>query len=149
MKPRQLRRSGLTLVESALVFQVVLILVLVLFDLGQAVLHQHLLTDAAQHVARQASVHGTLADETGTWGPAPLGPVPADNAHPACGEARRMLIGFTPSEVTVRVEWLDGEATPGRRVRVTLTTDHRLIVGHLWNGGTVSLKAVSIAIIAH
>ena len=68
------RRPAVTLIESAVIFLVFLTLLLGLFDLGTALFESHVLTDTARQAARQASVHGQLADALGSWAPPPWAP---------------------------------------------------------------------------
>lgn len=142
-------RPGVTFAESALVFLVFLAFVLGMFDLGMAVFQNHILTDTACYVARQASVHGAGAAVLGPWGPATVGPVSATDSSPACVAASNYLTGFDPAAVTVLVEWPDGGNTVGMRVRVTLTTNHTLLFPQFCGGNSLPLQAVATTIVLH
>ncbi len=137
------RRSGAALVEGVITFGVLLTLALVTFDLGLAVFRWHLLAEAARVGARQAAVHGELADALGAWGPATVGPVPATDPHPAVQAVAPYLVGLDPQAVTVTVEWLDGGTGRGMRVRMSLSAPHALV------GPSLTLRASSTVPIEH
>ena len=64
-------RRGAAMVETALVLNIYMLLILGTCDLGIAVHRNNTLSQAARHGARQASVHGALAAPSmAAWGPA-------------------------------------------------------------------------------
>src|SRR5438552_3651889 len=63
------RRRGASALEAALTLSILITLVLGMLDLGLWVARQQMLAHAARQIARQAVVHGSLADKLGKWGP--------------------------------------------------------------------------------
>lgn len=143
------RRPGATLVEGVIVLGVLLTLVVGTFDLGTAVFRQHQLTYAAKATCRAATVHGSEARALGPWGPAAVGPCAASGAGAILAEARTHLCSLSPSAVTVRVEWPDGDNEPGSRVTVALETSYQPALTGLFGAGPISLTASSTMSISH
>jgi Flp pilus assembly protein TadG len=143
------RRSGATLVEGAVVLGVLFLLVLAMLDLGILVFRQHVLSSAARHLSREASVHGSRATLLGPWGPNNVGPVAASHTGPIPSAVRPELFGMDPAEVTVTAEWPDGTNEAGSRVRITLTTDHRLVLASVFGSSPRRLVATSTVPISH
>ena len=143
------RRSGVTLVEGAIVLGVLFVLVLGTLDLGILIFRQHVLSAAARHVSREASVHGAKAVVLGSWGPATVGPVPATDLGPIPTAVRPHLYGLSPAAVTVTAEWPDGTNEPGARVRVTLASDYRPVLASLFGADARRLTLVSTVPISH
>lgn len=142
------QRRAATLVESAVIFAVFIILILGFLDLGVGVLRYHLLAQAARQGARQTIVHGELASEFGSWGPTALGPITAADPHPLAQTVHRSLVGMDPASVTIQAEWLDGHNRPGGRVRVMITAAYRPAVTLVFNA-PIHLRASSTMTIAH
>lgn len=143
------RRRGATLVEAAVVFLVFLTLILGALDLGIAVFRSHVLAGAARQAARQAVVHGSMATPLGTWGPAPVGPVTAEDPSPLPQAVAAYLPGLDPASVTVQAEWPDGGNAWGQRVRVTVTAPYQPALTGLFGAGPITLSATATMRIAH
>ena len=89
-------RNGVTMVEMAIVLMVFLTLVLGMLDLGIAVFRHHVIAEAARQGARQAIVHGSLADKLGPWGPDTFSG-PADTSSSLVDAIRPCLAGMDPA----------------------------------------------------
>lgn len=143
------RRSGGTLVETAITLSVFLLMVLGMLDLSVAVFRMHLLTEAARQGTRQTIVHGSLAAAAGSWGPQTIGPVAVKDAGPLGEVIQAHLTGMDPAAVMVLVEWLDGSNQPDMRVRITLTYPHQPIMVAVLGSNPLGLTATSTMRIAH
>lgn len=98
------RGSGQTLVEFALVFPVIVLLLFGVFDLGRAVYAYNTVANAARVGARVAAVN-QLAPPTSNTACAEDMPI-EDTANPhwsirACAAASAISLGVSPSSVTV------------------------------------------------
>ncbi|NQV28384.1 MAG: pilus assembly protein [Rhodopirellula sp.] len=139
-------RCGAVMVETAIVLSVFLLLILGTLDLGIATYRYNTLSQAARQGARQAIVHGKLAPPAMTaWGPATYTGTAGDGSVYAQAVSP-MLVGFTLSNVTIKVEWPDGGNTLQQRVRYTVTTPYQPA---FFFGSTSTLSAVSTMPIAH
>jgi len=145
----RLLRRGATLVETAVILNVFLVLILGTFDFGLATYRYNTLSQAARQGARQAAVHGELAAPAmSIWGPGTYTGTAADGSQQAQAVSP-MLAGFALSTVTIRVEWIDGGNKIQQHVRYTVSTPYRPIVGSLFGGTTYTLSAASTMPIAH
>jgi Flp pilus assembly protein TadG len=145
----QTSRRGAVLVEGAIVLTVFLLLVLGTFDLGIATYRFNTLSQAARQGARQAAVHGALANSTmGIWGPTTYAGT-ADDGSPYAQAVAPMLVGFPPSSVTITVEWIDGGNAVQQRVRYTVSTTWTPTVTALFSSASYAQSAASTMPIAH
>jgi hypothetical protein len=135
-------------VETAIVVTVFLILVFGILDFGLGVLRYHLLDQLARQCARQAIVHGSMADRLGTWGPASYSGTGADS-HPIVQSVQSSLIGLEPSDVQIQVQWVDGSNDVEQLVRVTASAPYQPIVTFIIGSPTFTLRASSAMPIAH
>jgi Flp pilus assembly protein TadG len=147
--PAYRRRSGATLVEGVIVLGVLFLVVIAMLDLGILVFRQQVLSAAARHLSREASVHGSKALILGSWGPATVGPVAASGSGAIPTAVRPQLHGLAPSEVTVTAEWPDGTNDPGARVRITLASDYQPVLTSLFGSAPRRLSAMSTVPISH
>src|SRR5438552_607017 len=77
-------RRGITLVETAIVLNVFLLLILGTLDLGIATYRYNTLSQAARNGARQAAVHGALAAPAlAAWGPGTYSGTAGDGSQQA------------------------------------------------------------------
>jgi Flp pilus assembly protein TadG len=142
-------RRGATLVEFAVVLSVFLLLILGTLDLGIATYKYNTLSQAARQGARQAVVHGALAAPAMTeWGPSAYEGTAADGSEQAQA-VTAMLAGFKLSEVTIRVEWIDGGNKVQQRVRYSVSTEYRPIVSSFFSQASYTLSAASTMPITH
>jgi hypothetical protein len=147
--PRLRSRSGVTIVESAIVLTVLTLIVVGILDVGIAVLRYNSLSDAARRLARTVVVHGAMAEpQHAIWGPDEYSAAASDNSAIAAA-VRPLLIAASPDDVSIHVEWIDGGNEPDQRVRVTLRHTHAHFVPSLMGGSPVPLEAVSTMRIAH
>lgn len=117
---RRSRRSGVAMVESAFVLSILLTVLLLIVDLGLAVLNYNTLSAAARRTARAAVVRGEQAAKKGTsWGPDSYQATAADSSEIAA-VVRSSLATNSPDDVSVEVEWPDGGHRIDQRVRVKL-----------------------------
>ncbi|MBS0265743.1 MAG: pilus assembly protein [Planctomycetes bacterium] len=142
-------RRGATLVETAIVLAVFLLLILGTVDLGLAVFRYNVLSEAARTGARVASVHGALAPAAmGTWGPATYSGTASDGSAYAQAVAP-LLAGFTLSRVNIQVEWIDGGNALQQRVRYTVSTTYRPIAVAFFTRSSYVHTASSTMRISH
>jgi hypothetical protein len=151
-------RRGATLVETAVTILAFLVLVLGMLDLGVGVLHRHMLSDAARHGARLASVHGEKAGPGSVWGTSRIDLTADSDAHPIVGAIRPLLTGFDLSKTHVIVEWPGADGvTPdsddsnkiGQPVRVTVYTGYQPLVTYIFGTPSIKLTATSTMLILH
>lgn len=146
---RRSARRGVTLVETAIVLNVFLLLILGTVDLGIATLRYNTVSQAARQGARQASVHGALAAPSmTTWGPGTYSGTAGDGSPQALAVSP-MLVGFTLNNVIIKVEWIDGGNNVQQRVRYTVSSSYRPIVTSFFTKSSYALSASSTVPIAH
>ena len=144
------RKSGATTVEMALALSLFLALILGSVDLGYGVFRQHVLSQAARHLARHAIVRGQLADRLDAWGPDPISDT-ASSGHEVMQYIAPKLIGWDLDEVQVGVTWLDGDndVRNGDRVHVEIRSPYRPIMTFIFGNPSIELSATSTMSIAH
>jgi hypothetical protein len=147
---RARRRRGTTLVELAICIMVFLTFVLGFIDLGVGLLRYHQLTDAVRHLARQAAVHGNLADKLGPWGPATLSGT-ADAAGPISDTLRQRLTGIPADQVSYTVNWIDGgnDVMVDHRVQVIASFNFQPTITFIFGSPTINLQSTAVVHIAH
>lgn len=136
----------------AIVVTVFLTLVLGMLDLGIAVLRKHQIAQAARQGARQAIVHGSLANASmGTWGPASWSGTADGGGHEILNFIEPMLAGMDPSTVQVQVAWPDGgnSVDVDDHVHVTVSTDYQPMMTFIFGNPTFTLQATSTMQVAH
>jgi len=122
------RRRGACALESAVVLPVVLFLLFSMLDLALATIRFNVLAEGSRRIARQAILHGSLvSSQTESWGPAPFNGT-ADDDSQLCTPLQGMLPTMDYQLVLVRVEWLDGDNSPGDRILVETSYPHRTII---------------------
>ncbi len=143
-------RRGATVAELAVVMGIFLTLVLGMLDLGLGVFRYNLLAQAARQGARQAIVHGDMADRLGTWGPGAYSGTAADGTEIALA-IQPLLRGIDPAQVSIQAEWLDGgnEVAEEHRVRITVSTPYQPAMTFIFGNPTFTLEATSTMAIAH
>jgi Flp pilus assembly protein TadG len=142
-------RRGASLIETAVVLNVFLLLTLGACDLGVAVYRNNTLSQAARQGARQAAVRGALAAPSMTgWGPATYEGTAGDGSDYASAVSP-MLVGMTLSNVAIKVEWIDGGNAVQQRVRFTVSTPYRPLITSVFSSSTYTLSAASTMPIAH
>lgn len=149
-KRRRSNRRGATTVEMAIILMTFLVLVFGMLDLALGVLRYNTLAQAARQVAREAIVHGSLADRLGPWGSGSYSGSAADS-HPIAQfiQEYSSLNVFDLSEVTVQVEWPDGANEFQQRVHVTVSMPYRPIITFIFGNPVFTLEATSEMPIAH
>jgi hypothetical protein len=107
------------------------------------------MAEAARRVARSAIVHGAKSTASqGQWGPAEL-ELDAAEDHPAAACVRDVLMTLNPSQVHIRLRWLDGGNEPDDRVEVTVTFVHHPVVTFTGLYDQLDLSGQSTMRIAH
>lgn len=117
------RRAGAALVEAALVLSALLFTIFALFDLGLAVLRLSVLSAAADHALRYASLHGEYAEADDQLGPNLLEGNAGDGT-PLAAVMGPPLITVDHANVLYSVAWPDGTNNVGDRVMVEVTYPH-------------------------
>ena len=142
-------RRGAAMLETAISLLAFLILLFGMLDIGVAVIRHHLLTHAANAVCRQVIVHGSLATKLGVWGPGSYSGT-ASSATPISTTAANHLAGLDTSQVTVRVDWIDGgNDRRDQRVRVILSMPYQPIATFIFGNPRFTLSATAVMPIAH
>ena len=137
------------MLETAIILNVFLMLILGTFDLGIATYRYNTLSQVARQGARQAIVHGSLASPAMTaWGPTTYNGTAGDGSVYAQAVSP-MLVGFVLGNVTIKVEWLDGGNAVQQRVRYTVTTTYRPIITSFFSSSSFTQSAASTMPIAH
>jgi Flp pilus assembly protein TadG len=132
-----------------MVLSVFLLLVIGGMDLGIATYRYNTLSLVAREGARQAAVHGSLAAPAMTvWGPATYSGTAGDGSVYALAVSP-MLVGFTLTNVSIKVEWIDGSNNIQKRVRYTVTTTYKPIVASFFSSSSYTQTAASTMPIAH
>jgi len=144
---RPVRRSGVTLIESALTLILVLTLSLGMLDFGIAVYRYNMLSEASRQLARQGIVHGKMANQLGSWGASAYNGSGADGS-PIATAVRKYLVGVNPADVIIEVRWPQGSNDVDRTLHVTLKTTYRPLLIWIFNQ-TFTLQADSEMQIAH
>jgi Flp pilus assembly protein TadG len=142
-------RRGAALVELSVVLMVFLTLVLGMLDLGIGVFEYNTISQVARAGARKAVIHGSMAGAMGEWGPTTYGPVAATDTNPIAQAIQPSLAGLDSTKVTIKVEWLDSDNQPEKRVRVTVTYPFQPMMTFIFGNPTITLSAVSVMPIAH
>lgn len=146
-------RRGASLIETAGVIAVFLILVLGMLDLGIGVFRYHLVSHAARQGARMVIVHGSMASKLGTWAPPSPGTpftTKGDGTDPIAQAMQPYLTGLNRSEVTITVTWMTGTEPDGtNRVQVEVNTPYRPMMTFLVRPDPLTLSASSTMYIAH
>lgn len=144
------KRLAATTVEMAFALSLFLTLILGFVDLGYGVFRQHVLSQAARQLARQAIVRGQLADRLTTWGPGAIA-VSADEGHEAAEYIAPKLIGWNLSEVNLEVSWMDGgnDVRHDHRVHVELSAPYRPVMTFIFGQPSIALRASSTMSVAH
>ena len=143
------KRGAATLVESAIVLPVCLLLLLGMLELSIALVRHTVMSETARRVARAAIIHGAMSEAAqGQWGPAPLSLSAADS-HLAAEAAQPVLMTLNPADVQISLSWPDGDNQPDDRVRVAVSYTHQPIVPIPGWYSQLSLTGVSTMRIAH
>ena len=145
---RNRSRRGATLVETAIVLPVFLLLVCGTIDLAAGVYRHNLLSELARRGAREAVVLGSQAPpQRQSLGPQSWTGSATDD-HPIAAIVRPLLVGIDPAEVMLALEWPDGDNAPRHRVRCTVSLDFQGVTFAL-AGRSVTLRATSTLPIAN
>lgn len=149
-RPTRSKRSGATLVETAIVLSVFITLVLGMVDLGYGVFKQHVLSQAARQLARKAVVRGQLAQRLNAWGPDEID-LTADSEHEVISSISNQLVGWKLNEVNVRVSWPDGgnDFRNGDRIHVDISAPFRPVMTFILGNPSINLRGTSTMHIAH
>ncbi len=148
--PRQRGRKGATTLETALALSVFVTLILGMVDLGYGVFRQHVLAHSTRQLARQAIVHGALAERMAVWGPDPIS-IRASQADEISASITSSLVGWNLEEVEIEMEWIDAgnDARQGHRIRVAMTAPYRPMMTFIFGNPSIQLSATSTMSIAH
>lgn len=129
-------------------FNVLLVLVLGMLELGIGVLQHNELSEGARHVARHAIVRGHRSISATPWGPSAYAGTAADGTE-AAETLRGTLVAVNPGDVHLQITWPDGDNEPDSRVRVEINYQHKPIIAYLVGNYTIDLSAVSTMRILH
>jgi hypothetical protein len=146
------RRRG-SLAEAALTTSVLLMLMMGTVDMGVAVFRMHVISEAARQGARRAIVHGSQANQLGSWGPTSFSGN-GNSTDPKVTEIQPFLSTLDPASVTVNVTWPDtATKAPGnaveQHVTFQVTTTWTPMMGWIFGSPTYTLTAQSTMLIAH
>ncbi len=123
------------MVETAVVLTLFLTLIFGMIELSIANLHEHIVNQGARQAARIAIVHGTLAPPKLTeWSPSTFTTsgspdftysIAGTDTGDVGSTIQPYLTGLDLANTTVTLQWLDGDAKTGSRVRVRVVTAHQ------------------------
>ena len=128
--------KGQALVESALVFILVLLMLGGLVEFGWAYFHYLALQDAAGEGAAYGSMYPTWHDSGDSADPNNI-------AYRVRNESQTELLDWSSTGVNVQAPF----TTPGNQITVTVSYDHALITPFLTgftNGGSIRLRATAV-----
>lgn len=138
MHKAQSRRRGATLVETAVVVSLTMLLLVGITDVGIMVWSYNVIGEAAREGARTAVVHGSKSGQ-------PFGPSANDtNVDQA---VRNYSFGLAQNDFVVTSSWPDGNNKPYSRVTVQVTYTYRP-VGML-NLGTIKMQSATTMMMCH
>jgi Flp pilus assembly protein TadG len=139
-RPGAARRSGVAIVETAVVLPIVLVFILGALDFAHVMYANGTVSEAARAGARYAIVHGSMAAT-------PSGPT-ANDANVA-STAQSYALALDPTQLTVTSSWGNGNNFAGSPVTVTATYNCYLSVGKLVGLGTITVQGTTTMIITH
>lgn len=143
---RVAHRKGATMIETALILMLLLVMVFGMLDLGLLVVRRTLVANAARQLARQASVHGSMS--LSPWGPETLECAAYDN-DPIANTVRSRLGALNMDDTTLRLEWPDGTNEPEGRVRATVSMTHLPLIGLVLGNTPWTLTSTTTVQINH
>ena len=142
-----LKRFGATIVETAIVLPVLLLILFTAIDLSILILNNNALSEAARKVARYGTVRGERsAPELTPWGPSSF-QGNADEQNEIAMVVRSVAATMQPEDLDIRVEWPDAANQVNDRIHVVLSYPHRPIFG--LTGSMFTLEATSTMRIRH
>jgi TadE-like protein len=140
---RTARRRGATIVESAIVLPVLLLILFAMLDLGVASVRYNALAEVSRRVARETILHGSLAPQAvGTWGPEAFEGTAGDDSDLVAAAAIATAT-MDDEEVNIRISWPDGDNSPRDRVRVEVDYRHQSLVPGLLPWGSFDLNSAT------
>lgn len=145
------RRRGATMVETAIVLPIAMLLVMGIVDLGMAVHHRNALMRVVSHLAREATLHGSARQDGAPWGPETIVvSASADVLDPdaATLEVRELLTGVS-REAEVRIDWPAATNHSGDLVSVTANEVYRPLFSKVLGIGEIHLRASCTLPISH
>jgi hypothetical protein len=147
LSPRKANESGQALVESALVFIVVLLLLAGLVEFGWAFFHYLALQDAAGEGAAYGTLFSTWHYDPGdprcVSDPAFCNEDPNNITYRVRNESQSEIIDWGSSDVDIQALFF----TPGNYITVTAIYTHTLITPLLTTwvpDGTITLRATAV-----
>ncbi|QDT57456.1 hypothetical protein Pan44_55250 [Caulifigura coniformis] len=114
-------------------------------DVALTVQRQTMLTECACRAARRVIVAGEFsktAMQPTTWTGT------AADTHPIAAAIRPLLATLTPSIVGIKVQWLDGANSAGKKIQVELSSEAPTVIPRLF-GAKWNLTARSTMLIAN
>jgi hypothetical protein len=116
-------RTGATTFEFAIVVPIYLAIISTVALGGISIFKRHQLTMMAKYLARQAIVHGQLADRKGSWGPGTIQGSLGDGSLIGTLLSNKFSNGQA-MDIYYRMRWPDGgnAASRGDRVEVTVAS---------------------------
>jgi len=146
------RRRGGSLVEAIITTAALMTLMLGMVDMGVGVFRTHIISEAARQGARQASVHGALANGTGllgSWGPTDTGFILGNSGDSKVAGMLPYLTGLDLSTVNIRFQWPDTNNNVESRVDVTVQTTWSPMLTSIFGSSAYALSASSTMPITH
>lgn len=136
-------RRGATVVESAILLPVLILVLFAMLDLGLAAVRYNSLAEASRRIAREAIKHGSLSAEwSDMWGTAEYSGNAADGSD-FVAPVKGMLPTMNDEHVSVEVTWPDGDNSPRDRVRVETEYEHDSLIPGLFPWGPLELQSVT------
>jgi len=145
---KRVRRHGATTLEMSFCLMMFLTVTMGTVDLGIGVFRYHVVSQAARHAARQASVRGELASPLGIWGPNTIDVNANASGIPVVDAIRNMLVGCDLSKTQITVEWPNGNELD-EQVKVTVSSKFKPTLLFIFPNVEKTLSATSTMRIAH
>ncbi len=154
MRPRvgkKRRRRGGALVEAAITTTVLMTLMAAMIDMGVAVFHMHIVSEAARQGARRAICQGSLAPSTlngGPWGTNPFTGA-GTSSDPKVTSIKPYLTGLDLSNTTINITWPDASNVAEKRVTYQVSTTWKPLIAWVFGSSTRNITGESTMLIAH
>lgn len=138
----QSRRSGATMVETALVLMILFVTIFGIFEFGMTAIRQNILDEAAHRLARAGAIRGEGAS-MGEWGPASISST-LDAQADLLAEIGPAAYLLDANRVNVEMSWQDDIATTNSELTVQVTCQQPLLLGGLWGMDSILLSSRAV-----
>lgn len=144
-------RRAATLVEAAISLSAVIAVVVGCLDLSLAAYKSQVLNHVAHRIGRAAVIHGSFSNASwngGPWGPSTI-TTNLNSADPAATIGNTISSGLNKSNVTIELNWPNGNNHPGSPVIVQASMEWSPMLIKIFGYQLVTLRGRSYQIIQH